>query len=207
MTIHIVRQGDDLESIARTQRIPLWLLLMLNGLSGDETLVPGQSLLILYPQIIHHVRAGDTLYKIARQHHISLRTLYQNNPGLILKPYIYPGDPVVIAYKDAPTDTITVNGYAYPFIPIPLFTETLPYLTGFNSFTYELTNDGRLALPPADEMLSLLIGKTPLYEQSADYPTDGPWPRRSSWMPADSPRLPPARKRSPWETRRARPLL
>lgn len=153
MIIHVVRQGEDFESIARAYHIPLWLLLMLNGLLGSETPVIGQALLIRRPKIIHRVKAGDTLYNIARQHHISLRALYQNNPGLILKPYIYPGESVIVSYKDPPGTATVINGYAYPFIDISLFKETLPYLTGFHSFTYELTDDGHLSSPPEDGLL------------------------------------------------------
>lgn len=155
MTIHVVRQGDTLEKIAHQYDIPLWVLLKINGMNTQTSLVTGQTVLILYPDLIHTVVPGDTLFKIASHYGVTLRQLYRNNPDLILKTYIYPGDPVIISYKNPPSTKITCAGYAYPFIDIPLFMQTLPYVSDFNSFTYEITEEGHLSTLNDDLLISL----------------------------------------------------
>lgn len=155
MMIHVVRQGDTPENIARQYRIPLWLLLEINGLNAQSSLAEGQTVLILYPDLIHTVVPGDTLFKIASRYGVTLRQLYRNNPNLILKTYIYPEDPIVISYKNPPSTKITCAGYTYPFIDIPLFMQILPYVSDFNSFTYEITEEGHLSTLNDDLLISL----------------------------------------------------
>ncbi len=144
MLIHVVKAHETISSIAHDYKISPYLLCNLNGLTPGEGLAEGQALLILFPEQLHHVVAGDTLCKIAAHHNISLRQLYRNNPGLIQKTYIYPGDELVIRYHAHPETNITAAAYAYPFIDISLFLETLPFTTIFNSFTWEITPDGHL---------------------------------------------------------------
>lgn len=155
MTIHVVQPGENLEAIAGKYKIPLWLLSKINGLAANTSLVEGQAILILFPALIHTVVPGDTLYNISAQYDLSLRELFRNNPGLITKNYIYPGEPIVIHYESAPSQSIMLSGYAYPFIDISLFLQTLPYVTDFNSFTYEITEEGHLSKLGDDLLISL----------------------------------------------------
>ena len=155
MSIHVARQGETLAAIAGIYKVPLWLLTQLNGLEAQTPLISGQTILILYPTQIHTVEAGDTLYGIAGRYGLSLRQLLRNNPGLITKTYIYPGEPVVIRYEHEPTVPAIISGYAYPFIDISLFMQTLPYVTIFNSFTYEITGDGHLSALSDELLISL----------------------------------------------------
>ena len=155
MKIHIVRPGDTAQSIAREWNIPLWLLLKINGLTGQTALVEGQTILLLFPEQLYTVKEGDTLYRIAAMHGLTLQQLFRNNPWLLIKSYIYPGEPVIIRYTDMPAMPAVISGYAYPFIDVQLFLQTLPYITIFNSFTYEITEEGHLSAPGDDLLISL----------------------------------------------------
>lgn len=144
MKIHVVMAGDTLYSISREYAIPASLIALDNGLELPEELVPGQALVIRFPDIVHTVRLGETLSSIARQYRVSLRQLYQNNLVLKGRPELWPGQSLVISYRQTPGREISVNAYAYPFIDSTLLSTTLPFLTYLTPFTYGFTPTGTL---------------------------------------------------------------
>ena len=73
-----------------------------------------------------------------------MRQLQRNNPVLGGGEAVYPGQTLVISYRQEKEGTLSVNGYAYPFIDKALLRATLPYLTYMTPFTYGITEDGGL---------------------------------------------------------------
>lgn len=144
MVIHVVSAGDTLYSIALEYGVPVSLLALDNGLKTPERLVPGQALVIRFPETVHTVRPGDTLTSIAREYGVSLRQLYQNNLALEGRPTIWPGQTLVISFRQEPGREIGVNAYAYPHINPTILSTTLPFLTYLTPFTYGFTPTGRL---------------------------------------------------------------
>ncbi len=143
MEIHIVKPGDTLYGLAAAYGVPQSQLSLDNGLNG-QNLVPGQALVIRFPQVTHTVRPGDTLLAVARRYGVSLRELWQNNPILGGGTAIWPGETLVISYRQAPGPAIFVNAYAYPSISPALLRSTVPYLSYLTPFTYGFTPQGDL---------------------------------------------------------------
>ncbi len=150
MIIHVAEQGETLASVARRYRVSPKRLGQENGVLENEGLAAGQALAVLFPAQVHTVQKGETLYGIARRYGISLRQLYRNNPGAAAQPYLYPGDRLVIRYRQNKLGRIESSGYAYPSTPRELLRAALPYMTQALPFTHELTRGGTLA-PLADE--------------------------------------------------------
>jgi len=143
MEIHIVKPGDTLYGIAAAYGVPQSQISLDNGLQG-QSLVPGQALVIRFPQVTYTVRPGDTLTSVARRYGVSLRTLWQNNPVLGGGTTIWPGETLVISYRQTPGPAIYVNAYAYPYISPSLLRSTVPYLSYLTPFTYGFTPTGAL---------------------------------------------------------------
>lgn len=144
MVIHVVRPGDSMYSIARQYSVPISQLLNDNQLPDPSRLVVGQTIVVRFPQQVHTVQAGQTLSSIAQMYGLTVRQLQRNNPVLGGGEAIYPGQTLVISYKQEIEGTLSVNGYAYPFIDRALLRATLPYLTFMTPFTYGITEDGGL---------------------------------------------------------------
>ena len=126
MLIHVVKPGDTVYSIALEYGIPMSQLILDNGLETSSRLAVGQALVVQFPTQTHTVQP------------------YRNNPILGGIPEIYPGQTLVLAYDSTPEATLSVNGYAYPFIDPALLQSTVPYLTYLTPFTYGFTPDGTL---------------------------------------------------------------
>ncbi len=144
MQIYIVKSGDSLYSIAKMFKTSLHILMEINGLERPNDLVVGQAILILEPEIIHTIQPNETLEYISQKYNISINKLYRNNPSLSARPFLIPGDDLVISYTNNPTSSILVNGFVYPNISRELLTTTLPYLTYISPFTYSFSTDGDL---------------------------------------------------------------
>ncbi len=144
MEIYVVRAGDTASSVARQYGIPVSQLIQDNGLTSPFQLVIGQTLVIRFPIRTYTVRPGDTLFQISRQSGLTLRQLWRNNPILQGGLNLYPGQTLVLEYRESPESPITVNGYAYPFVSKALLRATLPYLTYLTPFTYGITPQGGL---------------------------------------------------------------
>lgn len=153
MTIHIVRPGETVYSIARQYGVSPHRLASDNSVESG-LLAVGQTLVIRFPQQVHEVRLGDTLSSISRQYGVSLRTLWRNNWSLGGTTQLYPGQEIVISYRDEKIGTALFNGYAYPFISDVLLRQELPYLTDLAPFTYGITADGTLLPLDDDAMLA-----------------------------------------------------
>ena len=149
MTIHVVRAGESLRSVAAQYGVPPELLAGLNGTTAETPLAVGQTLVVRLPAEVHTVSAGETVYGIARRYGLSVRQLYQNNFSLGGRSELAVGQTLVLAYADTPLRTIGVNGYAYPHISGTLLDAALPYLTYLTPFTYGFTETG--ALVPLDD--------------------------------------------------------
>ena len=144
MLIHVVKPGDTVYSIALEYGIPMSQLILDNGLETSSRLAVGQALVVQFPTQTHTVQPGETLASIAAAYQLPLRQLYRNNPILGGIPELYPGQTLVLAYDSTPEATLSVNGYAYPFIDPALLQSTVPYLTYLTPFTYGFTPDGTL---------------------------------------------------------------
>ncbi len=144
MIIHVVQSGDTVDSIAAKYGISVTRLIQENGLRRPYNLVVGDALVILYPEVIHTVVEGDTLEGIAALYGISLMELLRNNFFLSDREYIYPGEELVISYKDPKIGNISTNGYTYPFINRDILRKTLPFLTYLTIFNYKITAQGNL---------------------------------------------------------------
>lgn len=168
MEIHIVKNGETAESIARLYGVPTFVVVTLNNLENLSRLVEGQALIILQPTRYHTVREGETVYSIAQNYGIDVNTLYRNNPILGGRTDIYPGQTLIISFERSVQGRIDVNGYAYPYIDIALLESTLPYINFMTPFTYGITDNGDLIQLDDEELIQLSFdyGVSPLMHLS-----------------------------------------
>ncbi|MCD7947971.1 MAG: LysM peptidoglycan-binding domain-containing protein [Oscillospiraceae bacterium] len=152
MVIHVVEPGETLTSIAAQYQVPVSQIENDNELVSRSNLAVGQALVIRFPRQVHIVQAGESLYTISQLYQITQRQLYRNNPVLGGEPTIYPGQTLVISYEGEKEGTLSVSGYAYPFISKELLQSVIPYLTYLIPFTYGFRTDGTL-IPLGDEVL------------------------------------------------------
>ncbi len=144
MEIYVVKPGDTLFSIAESFGVSVERLSVTNEIPLDTPLVVGQTIVILYPEVVHTIAEGETLSSIAGIYGVSQNTLFRNNINLGGLTTLYPGQSLVISYEEMPKYSASVYGYAYPFIDIPLLRQTLPYNTYLAPFTYGITAEGEL---------------------------------------------------------------
>ncbi len=144
MIIHRVSEGETVFSIADLYGISVYNLLANNGFSLDETLVAGQTAVIIYPTAVHTVQSGETLLGIARSYGLTLNELYRNNPQLGAQDRISPGEELFISYEDEKLGSTRINGYAYEYVDLDLLRSQQPYLTYLSPFTYGFTPEGNL---------------------------------------------------------------
>ena len=144
MDIHVVRPGDTLYSIAQRYGVSMARLLEDNDPPDPARLSVGQTLVVRYPRQVYRVRPGDTLWSIARTHGLTVWQLWQRNPGLGGGDAIYPGQELVLSYRQVPLGQLAAGSYAEPDIDPGLLRATLPNLSDLAPFTYGFTTQGEL---------------------------------------------------------------
>lgn len=157
MTIHTVRSGDSIYSIAREYGVTPSRIITDNLLETPGSLVVGENIIILFPTLTHTVRGGETLEMIVSMYNTTFGELYRNNPILGGLPNIYPGQVLNITYEEPPLGEIASLGYAYPTIDRSVLRRTLPYLTYLSVFSYGIREDGSLIAPQGgvEELIAL----------------------------------------------------
>jgi len=142
MEIYVVQIGDSIYTIADSYGVSVSNLIQDNGLENPNSLVPGQTIVIVYPSLTHTVEEGESIIDIANIYSITIMQLLRNNPFLSDRDYIYPGDTIVISYNTK--QNLTTNGYAYPYINKKTLIKTLPYLTYLSIFNYQFSEAGEI---------------------------------------------------------------
>jgi spore germination protein len=143
MLIHVVQPNETIASIANAYNISVDRLILENDIN-PERLVIGQTIVIVHPIETYVIQEGDTLESIAINFNISIMELLRNNPYLADKEYLDPGETIVIRYEGIKERSISISGYAYPFIDRTVLKKTLPFLTYLTIFNYQITNDGSI---------------------------------------------------------------
>lgn len=151
MLIYTVRPGDTLSAISRQFEVNETEVAEINDLSATDNLAVGQALILPTRTHSYTVQAGDTVYSLANRLGESTAQLLIDNPALRDRP-LQEGETVFVTSPPSKLGTISVNGYAYPFIDMDLLERTLPYLTYLTIFTYGVRADGTL-VEPDDEAL------------------------------------------------------
>ena len=124
MIIHVVKQGETINSIAELYGESVDRLILENGIVDADNLVIGETLIILYPETEYTVQPGDTLEGIAIRHNTSILELLRNNPYLSDRQYIYTGEVIVIKYKEE-DDDVVVKGAGQEFCDAALSTSRM----------------------------------------------------------------------------------
>ena len=97
---------------------------------------------------IYIVKSGDTVDSVALENEVSVESVLYNNQ--IEYPYALAVGQALLLTKGTPSNerkTVSVNGYAYPFIDSYVLNQTLPYL----SASYGFSAEGELVYPPLDD--------------------------------------------------------
>ncbi len=155
MLIYEVKLGDTLTAISQRYDVSVERLIQDNGLERPEHLTPGQVLLILFSEEIYTTVFGDTVFGIAERFGVSPKLILRNNPWIAQSEQLLAGTVLTIRFMEQEQRPIRVNGYAYPYISLPLLRRTLPFLSTLTIFGYGFTDSGEL-IPPDDEPLLAL---------------------------------------------------
>ncbi|MBR2621103.1 MAG: glycoside hydrolase family 18 protein [Clostridia bacterium] len=168
MIIYTVQKGDSLYSIARRYGVSWQGIAQDNLLADPSALVVGQTLTILQPETTYTVRPGDTLYSIAQSLGVSVNQLFRNNIILGGTTDIRPGQILNVQLPSPTRGSMSVNGYAYPFIDRATLMRALPYLTYLTIFTYGIRPDGSLIEPEDGPLIDVarMYGVAPVMHLS-----------------------------------------
>lgn len=101
---------------------------------------------------IYIVQSGDTVNSIALENGVSVDSVIYNNQ--LEYPYALAIGQALLLTKGTVSNerkTVSVNGYAYPFINTFVLNQTLPYLSVLSIFSYGFTAEGDLLPPPLDD--------------------------------------------------------
>ncbi len=143
LIIHVVKAGDSLYSISRRYGVPVSKIAADNEIDASQTLVIGQTIVVMTGTRQHTVRPGESLYSIARQYGTTVAAIQTANQ--IADPAsISAGMVLTIPSGEGKLGTIEVNGYTFPNIRMEVLRKTLPYLTYLSIFSYEVRADGSL---------------------------------------------------------------
>lgn len=153
MEIYVVKYGDTIWSIAEKYGISAQRIITDNGLLTPESIVPGQALLILFPQKSYTVQSGDTLSSIARTNGTTVPELLRNNPYLINEPYLSAGQSIVIRYETEKLREIEFSGFVYENVNMNILRYALPYVTYLNIFGYGFNEDATIITVNDDEII------------------------------------------------------
>ncbi len=155
MIIHVVKPGENITSIADYYGVSAKRLKIYNNLKEEDSLVIGEALIILIPEITYIVKEGDTLEQIADAFGTTAIELLRYNPELSDSQFLYSGDELVISFRGHKERTITTNGFAYPFIDTKTLQMTLPYLTYLTVYSYTVSATGELGNLEDEEIVKL----------------------------------------------------
>lgn len=155
MEIYIVQQGDTVSSIAARFGVSPQRIAADNALLSPDRLAVGQALLILIPEAVHTVQSGDTLESIARDYGTTVRNLWRNNLGLTAREYIYPGETIVISYKNERSGELSLNGFVYPGVNRNILRQVAVFAEYIIIFGYGFEPDGALIIPNDSEVISI----------------------------------------------------
>lgn len=155
MIIHVVQPGETAYSIADKYGKNVDDIIRENGLREPSNLVVGQTIVIAFPDQTYIVQEGDSLSGIAEQYNTTVMQLLRNNPFLINREYIYPGETLVIRFKDEKLRTITTFGYVFPYVAMETLRLYLPYLTYLTIDSYSFNSDGELDDINDEEIIQL----------------------------------------------------
>ncbi|MCI8849130.1 MAG: LysM peptidoglycan-binding domain-containing protein [Oscillibacter sp.] len=150
MTIHVVRAGESVDSIAAEYGVPPHRLAVDNEVPAGGALAVGQTLVVRFPKEVYAIEAGDTLFSIAARYGTTVRQLWRNNWELGGQDRLTAGGTLVISYFEERIGSGVFNGYAYPYINDDLLAAELPFVSTIAPFTYGITASGGL-LPLDDE--------------------------------------------------------
>lgn len=153
MLIYTVKEGDTLYSIGKEYNISTERIAADNNLDPEISLVPGQTIVLMYPTAVYTAENGDTLFSISEKTGVAIYKLLQNNPILMGMTEVYPGQTIVLSYEKPLLGEISLGGFAYTYISDENLRRTLPYLTYLSVFSYGLNRNGTLIVPDDDERL------------------------------------------------------
>lgn len=108
---------------------------------------------------IYVVKQGDSAGNIAASYGIDIYQLIYDNQ--LIYPYeLVPGQALFIGIGGRqPSATISVSGYAYPFISQWVLEQTLPYLSELPIFSYGFTVSGELIPPYWDDTWMIALAQ------------------------------------------------
>lgn len=145
-----MKPGDTLFAIGRRYGVSPAKVSRDNALRYPDSLVPGQTLVLMTDDSSYTVRPGDTIASIARAFEVTPQALTEANPELGSPEQLRPGQVLRIREGRRTKRTIDVNGYAFPRINATVLRNTLPYLTYLSPFSHQVQQDGTLR--PIDDM-------------------------------------------------------
>ena len=140
MNIHVVQQDETINSIAENYQVSVSRLIRENELDDPDYLVPGQTIVITYPNRVYTVKEGDSLEIIADKTGVTVLQLLRNNAFLAEREYIYPGESLVVSYEYK--GVLTTFGYTLPFVNSTILRKSLPYLTYLFIYNHRLAISG-----------------------------------------------------------------
>ncbi|MGB8454477.1 MAG: LysM peptidoglycan-binding domain-containing protein [Anaerocolumna sp.] len=155
MIIHVVEPGETILSIADYYGVSAKKLKIYNNLTEEVSLVIGEALIILIPEVTYTVKEGDTLVQIAGAFGTTVIELLRYNPELSDSQSLYSGDEIVISFRGQKGHTIATNGFAYPFIDTKTLQMTLPYLTYLTVYSYTVSAAGDLNNLEDEDLIEL----------------------------------------------------
>ncbi|MBE7720727.1 MAG: LysM peptidoglycan-binding domain-containing protein [Lacrimispora celerecrescens] len=144
MVIHVVQPGETINSISEYYNIPVYRLILENGITNSDNLAIGQTIVIVQPEILYTVQIGDTLESIAEKYGVSPMELLRNNPYLSDRDFLYSGETIVIKYQTNKSRTIATSGYTFSYIDKSVLIKTLPFLSYLTIFNYRATSEGEI---------------------------------------------------------------
>lgn len=108
--------------------------------------------------MIHIVSMGESVSQISMQYNISVQEVIEKN-GLIYPYTLVPGQALFLSVGDMrKTDSLYVNGYAYPFIQKTVLDVAIPALSSLTIFGYGFTTAGELIVPEDEALLQTAKG-------------------------------------------------
>ncbi len=157
MIIHVVQKDENINSIAEMYGKDTERLIQENGIINPDNLALGQTIVIVEAKELYKVEEGETLASIAESKGISVLQLLRNNPYIINREYIYPGESLVIQFQDEKVMKIATNGYVFPHVELKILEKNLLFLTYLSIFSYFATADG--AIEDIDDINIIKLAK------------------------------------------------